>query len=123
MKNNINIIAQGFYGNRVATEIKRENVKFFLAGILSPELFPGEDEAVDLKIVNVPGAENIVIVYDQNQENDRIDDEEAEYITCEIPDISFKLHTRCFACRIDENGILQSLKFGDAEKFIEYFRK
>ena len=95
MKNYISIITQCFYGNRVATEIKRENVKFFLAGILSPELFPGEYETVDVKTVNVPGTQNIVIVYDQNQENNRIDDEETEYITCEIPEIGLKLHTRC----------------------------
>ena len=61
-ENKIFIIAQGFYGNRVATEIERENVNFFLKGILSPELFPDGDRNVNRKIVRVPNTDNIVIV-------------------------------------------------------------
>lgn len=115
------IIAQQFYGNRTATEIERDNVNFFLKGILSPELFPSEDKTVDKKIINVPNTDNIVIVYDQNQENAYIAEDRTDYISCEIPEINFKIHTRCFACRIGENGELQSLENGDGEKFIEYF--
>ena len=33
------IIAQGFYGNRTATEINKNEVDSFLSGFLSPELF------------------------------------------------------------------------------------
>lgn len=117
----ISVIAQHFYGNRTATEIKRENVDFFLKGILSPELFPKEDETVDRKFIVVPQTKNIVIVYDQNQENDCIANGETNYVSCEIPEIGFKIHSRCFACRIDDNGELQSLKKGDAKYFINYF--
>ena len=136
----IKIIAQSFYGNRTATEIKREDINFFLKGILSPALFPKEDKKVDRKIVRVPNADNIVIVYDQNEEdeyinatfpksyernavkyNERTGKDYTMHITCEIPEINFKIHTRCFACRIGEDGELYSLEKGDSKKFISYF--
>ena len=138
--NTIRIITQGFYGNRVATEIERENVNFFLKGILSPELFPDGDKNVNRKIVRVPTTDNIVIVYDKNREDEYVNEEFPEiyarsgaeykehtgkemtmYVSCEIPEINLTLHTRCFACRIDENGELQSLENGDSKYFIDYF--
>lgn len=133
------IVAQQFYGNRTGTEINRGDINFFLKGILSPELFPGEDKTVDRKIVKVPGSDNIVIVYDQNQEDEYVNVEFPEMfkrhaddykehtgreftmqVSCRIPEIDFEIHTRCFACRIDENGELQSLEDGDGEKLIRY---
>lgn len=137
--NGIFIVAQQFYGNRTGTEINREDINFFLKGILAPELFPGEDKTVDRRIVKVPGTDNIVIVYDQNQEDHYVNvkfpkqykEHSAKYkertgrkftmqVSCRIPEIDFEIHTRCFACRIDENGELQSLRDGDGEKFIRY---
>lgn len=134
------IVAQQFYGNRTGTEISKKDINFFLKGILSPELFPGEDKTVDRKIVKIPGTDNLVIVYDQNQENEYVnvvfpaqyakDGEEYKkrtgremtmHVSCEIPEIGFKIHTRCFACRIDENGELKSLEDGDSEKYIRCF--
>ena len=134
------IIAQQFYGNRTGTEIKINDINFFLKGILSPELFPGEGKSVELKVVKVPGTDNIVIVYDQNQENEYINvkfpkqlaergkeykertgKEMTMHISCEIPEIGFKIHTRCFACRLDSNGAFKSLENDDGAKFIKYF--
>lgn len=115
------IITQAFYGNRTATKINREEINFFLRGILSPEFLPDGANMVDRKVVRVPNTENLVIVYDQTQEDERIASEHTKYVSCEISEIGLKLHTRCFACRIDENGELQSLEAGDGEKFIEYF--
>ena len=137
---NIYIIAQQFYGNRTATEISRENIDFFLKGILSPEFFPGEDKTANRKVIKVPGTDNIAIVYDQNQEDEYVNIEFPEQykelaeeykehtgrefkmqVSCKISEIDFEIHTRCFACRIDKTGELQSLEDGDAEKFINYF--
>ena len=139
-KDMIFIVAQGFYGNRTGTEIRREEINYFLKGILSPELFPGEDKTVDRRIIKVPGSENVVIVYDQNQEDKYMNEtfpemlakDGAEYfantgremkpwISCIIPEIGVELHSRCFACRIDENGEFQSLEDGDGDVFIRYF--
>lgn len=121
--NNISIIAQQFYGNRTATEIRKDDIDAFLLGYTSSADLSLTGESVDRQIVKVPETDNIVIVYDKNQENETIGDGRVNNISCEIPEIGFKIHSRCFACRIDENGELQSLEKGDAEKFIDYFVK
>lgn len=142
MKKNdrIFIVAQQFYGNRTGTEINREDINYFLKGILSPELFSGEDKTVDRKVVRVPNTDNIVIVYDQNQEDyyvnvkfpKQYESNAAKYkehtgreftmqVSCRIPELDFEIHTRCFACRIDENGEFQSLEKGDGEKIVRFF--
>lgn len=134
-KDCISIITQCFYGNRTGTEIHRDHVKDFIDGWVDPQ--PGRDFShVELKTIPVPGSENIVIVYDQTQENERLHSELAQqaeerrkefgeypryYVTCSIPEIGVELHTRCFACRIDENGVFQSLEDGDEEQFIDFF--
>lgn len=120
-ENKIYIIAQGFYGNRTATYIEREKVDFFLKGVFSPELFPEEDKTVDRKIVRVPNTENMVIVYDQNQENEFIKKGKTKHIFCEIPEIGLKLHSRCFACTIDKKCELQNFTSEYKEKMWECF--
>ena len=136
----IDVIAQQFYGNCTYTSIRRESIDFFLKGILSPELFNEETENVDRRIVRLPGFDNLVIVYDQIQEDRYVQVEfpellarEGEYyrqrwgeelamqVSCDIPEIDFKIHTRCFACRIDENGELQSLHPEDSASVINAF--
>lgn len=138
-KESIFVISQFFYGNRTGTEIKRENIDYFLHGYLG-DCIPERIKDVNRKTVKVPGSENIVIVYDQTQEDRYINVEFPEiyareekrylkdggeelkiHVSCEIPELGFKIHTRCIACRIDENGVLQSLEDGDGEKFIAYF--
>lgn len=136
----IHVMAQQFYGNRTGTTVERERVDHFLRGHLS-DIFGSEDvKDVVLKTVRVPGSDNIVIVYDQTQEDEYVNVEFPEiyamdgasykehwgeeltmHVSCEIPEISFKIHTRCIACRMDENGVLQSLEESDPEKFIHYF--
>ena len=134
-KDCISIITQAFYGNRTGTEIRRDDVKSFIRGNLSPR--PGDDFSdVELRTIPVPSDENIVIVYDQTREDEYLHSDLARmaeerfkefgeypyyYITCSIPELGVELHTRCFACRIDENGVFQSLEDGDGEKFIDYF--
>lgn len=139
--NRISIIAQQFYGNRTGTEVSRDEVDYFLCGCLSRELYKFEDISdMDRRVVHVPGAEHIVIVYDHAKEDKYVNIDfpemyarDAEWyregtgremtmqVSCEIPEIGFKIHTRCFACRMDENGILQSLQDNDYKQFIHYF--
>ena len=139
--NSIFIIAQYFYGNRTGTEVDRNEVDYFLRGEISREYFQPEDiQNVERKFIRVPGSENIVIVYDQTQEDEYVNEEFPRYyaedgadylarwgeelkmhVSCEIPEIGFKIHTRCFACRMDDNGILQSLVGDDYKQFINYF--
>ena len=137
----ISIITQYFYGNRTGTQIQRDWVDNFLRGQLSRDHYdPRDVQDVVRKTVRVPGSENIVIVYDQTQEDRYVNEEfpqryaedGAAYlerwgeelkmqVSCEIPEIGFEIHTRCFACRMDENGNLQSLQDDDYKQFIHYF--
>lgn len=139
--NNIFIISQLYYGNCIGTEISRDWIDHFLRGEMSRELFGPKDVAdVVRKVVRIPDTENIVIVYDQTQEDRYVNEEfpetyereGAKYlehtgkelkmkVTCEIPEIGFKIHTRCFACRIDMDGNLQSLERNDCGKFFHCF--
>lgn len=140
-KDRIYIVSQYFYGNRTGTEISLDWVDHFLRGQLSREHY-GPNDVLDVvrKIVRVPGTDNIVIVYDQTQEDryvnvefpeiyardgadykERWGEELTMHVSCEIPEIGFKIYTRCFACRMDCNGVMQSLEDGDGEKFIHYF--
>lgn len=135
------IISQYFYGNRTGTLINRDWADHFLRGEISQELYgPASVEDVVRKTVKVPGSDHVVIVYDQTQEDQYLnvdfpEDYEkygTEYlehtgkemtpnVSCEIPEIGLKIHTRCFACRMDESGTLQSLEKNDDELFIHYF--
>lgn len=140
-KNSIFVISQHFYGNRTGTSVDRDRVGYFLRGHLSNEIYDHEDvQDVVCKTVSVPGTENIVIVYDQTQEDryvnvefpeiyaeegayylERWGEELKMHVSCEIPEIGFKIHTRCFACRMDEAGVLQSLEQDDYKAFVHYF--
>lgn len=133
-KNLIFIVSQFYYGNRTGTEVRRDDVDYFLRGIC-PSPYRDEltkedkdfialyekEEPVDRQYIRVPKDENIVIVYDRTQEEKALREGRTDYISCSIPELGITLYTRCFACRIDENGVLQSLEDGDGEKYIDYF--
>ena len=141
-KNYINVIAQQFYGNRTRTQVCEEEMNFFLRGVLSPELFPDEDKIAKRGIVRIPNAEHIVIVYDQNQEDEYVSvefpaihardgeryrerwgEELKMQVSCEIPEISFKIHTRCFACRMSDTGSFEDIQPEDYSIIALYFSK
>ena len=138
----LDIIAQQFYGNCTYTTIRKENIDFFLKGIMNPELFQGEAVAVERRIVRMPKFQNLAIVYDQIQEDKYVQEEypalvaqKGEHyrqrwgeeipmqVSCSIPEISLTIHTRCFACRIDEAGNLQSLRAEDSTPVIMTFNR
>ena len=139
-KNNIDVIAQQFYGNRTGTEICEDEMNFFLKGILSPELFPGEDKTVVRKVVRIPNAEYIVVVYDQHQEDEYVNvefpsiyaregkrylkrwgEELKMHVSCTIPEIGLKIHTRCFACRMNAEGEFEDIQPEDYSIVALYF--
>ena len=135
----IYVISQYFYGNRTGTEVFRDRIDYFIRGHLG-NYCPSDIADVNRKTILVPGTDNIVIVYDQTQEDHYVsvkfpailaedgDDYKARWgeemkipVSCDIPEMGLKLHTRCFACRIDEHGVLQSIQDEDIVKFIRYF--
>ena len=139
-ENMIFVIAQHFYGNGTGVTIRWDEVDAFLNGDLDCKADPGKEPSPDRRIVPVPGNEHIVIVYDQKQEDDYVNvkfpedyarhgkeykeqwGEELEMVvSCRIPEIDLLLHTRCIACRMDDQGPLQSLEEGDEETVMKYF--
>ena len=114
---NINIVAQAFYGNRVATEINRENVDRFILGYVDNDIVV--TEKIDRTIINVPNTDNIVIVYNKYAE-EALEQKENRSPLVVIKDENIELYSRCIVCRMNENGELESLQSEDIEKFIGY---
>ena len=135
----INIIAQFFYGNRTGTSIKKEHVDYFLRGCLG-DYHPSDIKDVVRKVVHVPNSNDLVVVYDQTQEDEYVNvtfpaiyaEEGKEYlercgkelkmhVSCEIPEIGFKIHTRCIACRMNSAGDFKDILPEDYSVVAQYF--
>ena len=125
-KNVIGIVSQAFYGNRVGTEVKKENIDSFILGYQSNDI--PVTESVDRTIINIPNTDNIVIVYNKYEEEAALSRKEEllkekDYVLkplATIPEENVEIYSRCIVCRINENGELESLQKGDYEKFVKY---
>jgi hypothetical protein len=124
-KNNISIVAQAFYGNRMGTAVSREDIDRFILGYLGDEL--ATEEPIDRTIIHVPNTDNLVIVYNkyfEEEERNRKDRllKEKNYVLKPLAIIGdMELYSRCIACRINEDGELDSLQKGDYEEIVKYF--
>ena len=127
MNNNlVSIVSQAFYGNKVGTAIKVENLDSFILGNLDG--INASYEKVDRTIVKIPNTDNLVLVYNKYQEDEeckRKDElfENKGYTlkpTAIIPELNIKLYSRCIVCRVNDNGDIVSLQDGDFEKFEKY---
>lgn len=125
-KNAIGIVSQAFYGNRVGTEVKKENIDSFILGYQSNDI--PVTEPIDRTIINVPNTDNVVIVYNKHEEENELKRKEKllkneNHIMkplAVIPEENIEIYSRCIVCRINENGELESLREGDYEKFVKY---
>ena len=119
----ITVMAQAFYGNRTITEVFADEIDMFLLGWLDSKLYKKYTKPEDIKriVVKIPKNDNLVLVYNQVEEDENVADHILE--TACIPEIGLTLHSRCFVCRIDENGNFKSLEDGDIDKFINYLSK
>ena len=124
-KNTISIVAQAFYGNRMGTAVSREDIDRFILGYLGDEL--ATEEPIDRTIIHVPNTDNLVIVYNkyfEEEERNRKDRllKEKNYVLKPLAIIEgTELYSRCIACRINEDGELDSLQKGDYEEIVKYF--
>lgn len=124
--NTIRIVAQAYYGNKVNTTIKKEDVDRFILGYMEDSI--EVTEKIDRTIVHLPNLENIVLVYNKDFEKRELE-RKADLISnhdyelkplAVIPELDMKLYSRCFVCRVDEDGELASLEDGDYKKFEKY---
>ena len=113
----IRVMAQAFYGNRVLTDVKTENIDNLILGHL--DFSTPSRHKVDRTIVRVPETDNVVIIYNKYQEERNLKHNILE--TMVMPEENLILHSRCIACRINENDELISLKPEDVEIVNKYF--
>lgn len=121
----INIVAQAFYGNRVGTEISREDVDRFILGYTDNHI--KATEKVNRTIVRIPNTDN-VIVYNKYQEEEELNRKEEllkdkDYVLKPlvlITEENIEIYSRCIVCRMNAKGELESLQSGDYEKFVQY---
>ena len=127
MKNElICIIAQAFYGNRTGTEIRRENIDRFILGYQTDDF--DVTEPVDRTIIHLPGSDNLVLIYNKYQEEERLEVKkralrEDGYILkplASIPELNLDIYSRCIVCRMNADGVLDSLCEGDYEIWGRY---
>ena len=135
MKKNDNmaILIQHFYGNRTVTFISLDDFDAIMLGHLDTKLFDKtrDREKIDRTIIRVPDTDNVVLVYNKYQEEERL--KELQHFIQEvyknryrfnpsavIPEMGIVLYSRCIACRINEAGALISLEKEDYPKVVQY---
>ena len=130
MKNElICIISQAFYGNRTGTEIRRENIDRFILGYQTDDV--DVTEAIDRTVIHLPGSDNLVLVYNKYQEEERLKVKERalredNYILkplASIPELNLEVYSRCIVCRMNTDGVLESLGEGDSEIWGRYLAR
>ena len=122
-KETIFIIAQGWYGNRTGTEIRKNEVDEFIYNNSTT----GSEES-GRAVIRFPETENVVLVYNKYAEEERLTDKERYYREdgyvlkplAFIPELNVKLYSRCIVCRMDEAGEFFSLQDGDWDKIEKY---
>lgn len=127
MKNElICIISQAFYGNRTGTEIRRENIDRFILGYQTDDV--DVTEAIDRTVIHLPGSDNLVLVYNKYQEAERLKVKERalredNYVIkplAAIPELNLGIYSRCIVCRMNADGVFESLAEGDFEIWDRY---
>lgn len=117
-KNVIEVVAQAFYGNHVNTGINKEDVDRFILGYQTNDI--PVTEPIDRTIVNVPNTDNIVIVYNKHEEEEKLKNKHDVKPLVAIEEENIEIYSRCIVCRISETGELESLQKDDYEKFAKY---
>lgn len=116
MKNTIAIIAQAFYGNRTFTEINREDLSYFLLGILDKSIYSEQDRKLDETIIKLP-VKGCALVYNKYAEENN--DKKYKPLAC-VPELNLTLYSRCILCGIDDEGNLTSLIPEKSREAVKY---
>ena len=120
MKNErISIISQAFYGNRTGTELRGESIDRFILGYQTDGVTPRLP--IDRSIIRLPGTKKVVLIYNKYFEAEwlekkdralREDNYEIKPLAI-IPELDLKIFSRCIACRMNDDGKLESIKEED----------
>ncbi len=107
--------SQAFYGNRTGTEIRRENIDRFILGYQTDDF--DVTEAIDRTVIHLPGSDNLVLVYNKYQEEERLKVKERafredNYVIkplAAILELDIEIYSRCIVCRMNADGVFESL--------------
>jgi len=131
MTNNetIFVISQAFYGNRTGTEIRRENIDRFILGYQTDDF--DVTEPIDRTIVHLPGSNDLVLIYNKYQEEERLvvkeralrEDNYNLKPLASIPEMNLDIYSRCIVCRMSATGEFLNLKKEDYEIWERYLAK
>ena len=113
----IRIISQAFYGNMVETEVCVEDIDRFILGYIDSNITI--TKMIDRTIINIPDVKKLVIIYNKYEEKYAKD--EGMRVLAKIPEMNIELHSRCIACRINENGEFESVESEDIPIIGKYF--
>lgn len=122
----ISIISQAFYGNRTGTEIRRENIDRFILGYQTDDF--DVTEPVDRTIVHLLGSDTLVLIYNKHREEERLEVKERafreeNYILkplASIPEMNLDIYSRCIVCRMNAEGVFESVCESDYEIWGRY---
>lgn len=123
----ITIVAQAFYGNRVMTDVEIDDLDYFILGHLDNSRKLYSFEKLDRTVVPIPNS-NLVIVYNKYQEESQLEldaevfkgrENEAPAAAI-IPEIGFKIYSRCIVCRMNKDGSFDSINDDDYNIAIKY---
>ena len=125
----IDIISQAFYGNRTHTQVRRNEIDWFITGQLNSTATGRDNNGGNLsknrEVIRIPGTDDLVLIYNKSEEAIRVQ-KKTEYTVkplAVIPEMNLKLYSRCIVCRINQDGVFESLKPEDGEKFMKYLAR
>ena len=116
----LTILTQAFYGNRTVTQITPDRIDSFILGFMDSEMAKRmiKPEDIDRTIVGIPDTENLVLIYNRYQEENR--QKNGGRMTASIPEIGLELKSRCIVCRMNGDGSFASIKKEDFGKVMKY---
>ena len=123
MKNNlINVITQGFYGNRTTTEISLNEIDWFMLGWIGDDGIRlgknvGDGDKIKREVIKIPNTDCVLIYNPIIEEEDKKKSTKPVAI---IPDLNLEIYSRCIVCRIDDDGNFESITPSDYEAMKKY---
>lgn len=126
MKKYFSIISQAFYGNRTETEICSETMDRFILGYQTDKL--PVREPIDRTIIHFPDSDNLVLIYNKYQEEERLADKERalredDYVLrplAVIPEMNLEIYSRCIVCRMTAEGEFEGIEDEDYDIWGRY---
>ena len=80
-------------------------------------------EAINRTVIHLPGSDKLVLVYNEYQEEERLKVKECalredNYVIkplAAIPELNLEIYSRCIVCRMNAEGVFESVCENDYE--------